>query len=239
MSASIAPIGSADSPALLVPAGTASHGFDPVPVLQAVAVLCARAWRAEEPLDEREAWALATIYHRYAHMMLGVARRLLGREADAEDVVHEVFCRLPCLLPQYRGRGLGGWLKQVVVTSALMQMRRVRTRREESGVEHPMDGGRARSVGAAAGADDNEVAWALRRLTPPLREVVVLRFFVGFSHREIGRVLDISPAASEVRLCRAVKQLRLLLLPRAVLRAAGDGRSGARRENPRPLASSS
>jgi len=217
MSASIAPIGSADSPALLVPAGTASHGFDPVPVLQAVAVLCARAWRAEEPLDEREAWALATIYHRYAHMMLGVARRLLGREADAEDVVHDVFCRLPCLLPQYRGRGLGGWLKQVVVTGALMQLRRARTRREEPGGEQAADGGREPSASAAASdADGGEIAWALRRLAPPLREVVVLRCFLGLSHHEIGLVLDLSPAASEVRLCRAVKQLRLLLRPQAV-----------------------
>ena len=215
MPATIATLGRTFPPAFLASGGPAAAGFDPAPVLQAVAILRAAARTADDPLDEREARALATLYHRYAPMMLGVARRLLGREADAEDVVHDVFCRLPCLLPQYRGRGLGGWLKQVVVTGALMQLRRARTRREEPGGEQAADGGREPSASAAAG-DGGEIAWALRRLAPPLREVVVLRCFLDLSHREIGLVLDLSPAASEVRLCRAVKQLRLLLRPQAV-----------------------
>jgi DNA-directed RNA polymerase specialized sigma24 family protein len=88
-----------------------------------------------------------------------------------------------------------------------MQVRRSRTRRE-----HCLDSGDATACPAdAARADDGELAWALGRLAPPLREVVVLRYFVGCSHREIADLLAISAAASEIRLCRAIKALRLML----------------------------
>jgi DNA-directed RNA polymerase specialized sigma24 family protein len=41
--------------------------------------------------------------------------------------------------------------------------------------------------------------------------VVILRFYLGYSHQEIAEALGITPNASEVRLCRALKQLRYAL----------------------------
>ncbi|HJU66516.1 MAG TPA: sigma factor-like helix-turn-helix DNA-binding protein, partial [Gemmatimonadaceae bacterium] len=52
---------------------------------------------------------------------------------------------------------------------------------------------------------------ALTRLSPALRAVVVLKVIEGYSHREIGQLLHISTAASEVRLSRAMAALRELL----------------------------
>jgi DNA-directed RNA polymerase specialized sigma24 family protein len=71
--------------------------------------------------------------------------------------------------------------------------------------------------------DDGEIAWALDGLAPGLREVVVLRVFVGHSHREIAELLGISSAASEVRLCRALKALRLMLQRSVGLQRAAVG----------------
>ena len=52
---------------------------------------------------------------------------------------------------------------------------------------------------------------ALATLTPPLRHVFVLRVIEGYSHAEIAGLLEISTNTSEVRLHRAVHQLRRLL----------------------------
>lgn len=186
---------------------TAVRSRDPVPVAHAVAVLCAADHSGGRPLDPREAEALAMIYRQYAGMLLTAARRMLGSSTDAEDAVHDLFSRLPRLLAQYHGRGLGGWLRRCVVNEALMGLRRARVRREE--VLHP-DHGEAHAMHTAF-IDAGEIGWALRRLPPRLREVVVLRYFVGSSHREIAEILEISATASEVRLCRAMKQLRLML----------------------------
>jgi len=56
-----------------------------------------------------------------------------------------------------------------------------------------------------------KVLQALGTLTPPLRHVCVLRVIEGYSHAEIASLLEISTNTSEVRLHRAVQQLRRLL----------------------------
>jgi RNA polymerase sigma factor (sigma-70 family) len=55
------------------------------------------------------------------------------------------------------------------------------------------------------------VADALNRLSPPLRAVFVLKMVEGRTHAEIATLLGISTGTSEVRLSRAVAQLRSLL----------------------------
>lgn len=52
---------------------------------------------------------------------------------------------------------------------------------------------------------------AVAELNPALRAVLVLKEIEGFSHAEIGDLLDISVGASEVRLHRALRALRVSL----------------------------
>ena len=48
-------------------------------------------------------------------------------------------------------------------------------------------------------------------LPESLRNVLVLRLLRGLPHAEIGRMLGLTANACEVRLCRAIKQLRVLV----------------------------
>lgn len=52
---------------------------------------------------------------------------------------------------------------------------------------------------------------ALSSLPEGHRSVIVLKEFQGYSHREIGKLLGISRAASRARLCRARMELRAML----------------------------
>jgi RNA polymerase sigma factor (sigma-70 family) len=187
-----------------------SRGRDPQHVTEALAVLCGLENRELGPMSDSEASALATLYRCYAAMLLTVARKLLGSKADAEDVVHNVFSRLPALLPQYRAGGLGGWLRQVTVNAALMHLRKARNRREKCLTDCGPDNiGDLVSRTIVTAGDDLD--WALLKLPESLRRVVVLKYFRGYSHQQIAEALDISLNASEVRLCRALKQLRCWL----------------------------
>jgi RNA polymerase sigma-70 factor (ECF subfamily) len=174
----------------------------------AIAVL--RGHDAARPLEAHEAAALAVLYRAYAAMLLTVARRLMRCDAEAEDVVHDVFCRLPQVVAQYRDGGFGGWLKQMTVRTALMRLRAAR-RRSECGVR----GDEAWTAPVRADFDalgrDDELRAVLGRLPESLRQVVVLRVFLDYSHTEIAETLDITDTASQVRLCRGLKQLRALL----------------------------
>ncbi len=154
-----------------------------------------------------DAWALARLYDEYAGTLHAVAYRITTCPSDADDVVHDLFAGLPRALGTYQGRGsLGGWLKRCTVRLALMRLRKVRREVRFDPSAHAAADSRARdpTVGAA-------LTHALKRLPPDLRAVVVLKDVEGYSHTEIGELLDISAGNSAVRLHRARRQLRNLL----------------------------
>lgn len=153
------------------------------------------------PLTDVEQKALEAIYLGYRDMMLRVATRFAI--ADAEDVVQEVALRLPALLPQYQHGGLGGWLRRIVVTTALMRLRREGRR---ASLDELTEDAEPLPDVVAERVDLTRRALAV--LPRPQREVVVLRFFLDYSHEEIARALGITATASEIRLCRALKVLR-------------------------------
>jgi RNA polymerase sigma-70 factor (ECF subfamily) len=214
---------SLDRPAAAPPARR-----DPSDVAEAVAAL--RVYRANEaePLDDAQRQALTLIHQRYSAVLLVTATRVLGSRDDAEDVVQDLFCALPRLAAQYRGDGLGGWLRRAVVTRALMALRRARTRRLEP---HATLDRLVAPAERPAISDWDEVDRALRRLATPDRDVVVLHCCLGYSHAEISRALGLSVAACEVRLCRARKLLRVTLQASAPSGARTRSRARARHAN--------
>jgi len=180
---------------------------DPPHVARAVAALREFSPAPGRSLDDRQAEALAVIYRGYARKLLVVARRIVATETDAEDVIHDVFSRLPRILHQCRGACLGAWLRRVTQRTALMQLRSARRRREHRLVADLSHGEFEPNDSATPGIRDM-LDDALAELAEPLREIVVLRMYLDYSHREIADALDISPTASEVKLCRAMKRLR-------------------------------
>jgi len=132
---------------------------------------------------------------------MAVAYRLLMSRADAEDVVHDLFVGLPEALRRYEERGsMESWLKRIVVRLALS---RLRARRHVT-----LDAVPDLAVKPHDPVNRVAVQRALAELSPSLRAVLVLREIEGFSHAEIATLLGISAGASEVRLHRALRQLR-------------------------------
>lgn len=153
--------------------------------------------------------ALDEIYHRHAHSLLRLAYRLTGSADDAEDVVQDVFVGLPLAMRRYVDQGkLEAWLRTVTTRVALNRLRRRGRRRE---VQLDVETAVPRVGGADAEIGRLVVSEALAALPHDLRAVFVLREIEGYSHAEIGKMLGIRRGTSEVRLFRAVRQLRQLL----------------------------
>lgn len=159
-------------------------------------------------LRDGDMGALDQLFERHATPLLRLATRLMGSEADGEDVVQDVFVGLPLALRRYEERGqFGPWIRRITTRTALMRLRRIGTRAEVAldGVgepEHPRRGMEIERIGLER---------AMAALPETLRVVFVLREVEGHSHAEIAALLGISRSASEVRLHRAVQRLRLLL----------------------------
>lgn len=149
--------------------------------------------------------ALCRIIEQHSDLVYGIALRVTGCEADAADVLQEVFIALPDRLRTFRGGHFGAWLKVVACRQALMLLRSERRR------------DRYRFVPAGAGSLEDrtllrvDLELALGRLDPLLRAVFLLKEIEGFTHMEIAEAMDISENASQMRLYRARRALRELL----------------------------
>ena len=99
---------------------------------RAVAILQARAPDAESPFTSPERWALGALYEAYFALAWTTAARLLVSHAEVEDVVEDVFVRLPTTIRRYRPGNFAGWLRQVVQGAALMRLRAASRQREDA-----------------------------------------------------------------------------------------------------------
>ena len=147
---------------------------------------------------------LEALYRQYADGVYTLAYRITGSREDAEDVLQDLFVGLPRALAGYREQGrFESWLKRIAARLALMRLRSARRRSEVSllDVGDPPD----RELHPLHAI---ELERAIQSLPEPLRVVFVLREVEGFSHAEIGQLLDISEANSATRLNRAWAALR-------------------------------
>src|SRR5437016_14474417 len=98
-------------------------------------VLVARAQAGDEA-------ALEALFRAFETPVYNLVRRMLRRPEDAEDVLQETFLEVVRNIKQYRGEGhLGGWIRRIASTKALMRIRRDQVREAESLVDEPGNSG--------------------------------------------------------------------------------------------------
>jgi RNA polymerase sigma-70 factor (ECF subfamily) len=170
-------------------------------------------------LEGREG-ALEEAHGRYRSRLEGVAYRIVGNHADAEDVVQRVFQALPG--SSYRGTAsLWSYLYRAAVNGSVNLLRgRRRRRRLESEVlsQHLMlDAAPAPASNPEAQILEGEilaaVAKALLEVKPRHRQALVLRIHHGLTNTEIAGQLDVPLATIGTWLRRGREELRASLAP--------------------------
>ena len=136
-------------------------------------ILVARAQAGDEE-------ALEALYRVFETPVYNLARRMLKRPEDAEDVVQETFLEVVRSIKQYRGEGhLWGWVRRIASTKALMRIRRDQIRSTEPLDEEP--GKPGMHVGA-----NIDLERAFEQLSETSRAVVWLHDVEGYTHEEIA-----------------------------------------------------
>ena len=143
------------------------------------------------------------------------ARRLLGDEAEAEDVAQEAMLRLWRIAPDWRAgeAKVSTWLYRVAVNLCTDRLRRRRSVALDA-VPEPEDG----APGAAAGLmqADRMAALdaALMALPERQRQAVVLRHLEGLANPEIAEIMALGVEAVESLTSRGKRNLAAALAGR-------------------------
>jgi RNA polymerase sigma-70 factor (ECF subfamily) len=167
------------------------------------------------------------VFRRHAPRIYTLARRVLGNEADAEDVVQEVLLQVVRKLDTFGGRAaLTTWLYRVTVNCALLHRRKNATRaaREvRASLELLAEQARTpagapergpRPEQAALGRElQRQVERAVERLPEAYRDAFVLAEVEGLPAAQVARALGLSLPAVKSRLHRARLRVRRALAP--------------------------
>ena len=171
--------------------------------------------------------AFETLVRRYSPRLFSVARRIVGTDEDARDVVQEAFLSAFRALDRFHGDArLSTWLHRIVVNTALMKLR-TRKRKPEESIEPMLPGFLGDGHFTERFHDWNEpvdqalsraetralVRHRINELPESFRTVLLLRDIEGLSTEETAKVLETTPNAVKIRLHRARQALRTLLAP--------------------------
>jgi RNA polymerase sigma-70 factor, ECF subfamily len=167
------------------------------------------------------------VFREYAPRIYNVARRMLGNDADAEDVTQDVLLQVVRKLDTFRGESqLGTWLHRVTVNAALAHRAKRANRQKHEATEAiddlpategpsgPMKRWNVAPEEPILAAEQTElIEQAINRLPEPFRDVYVLADVEGLPNNEIAEMLGMSVPAVKSRLHRARLRMRDTLAP--------------------------
>jgi RNA polymerase sigma-70 factor (ECF subfamily) len=143
-----------------------------------------------------------------------LARFLLGKDEDAEDVVQEAALRAFRFFDGFRGQNSRAWFLRIVRNTAFTALKRAHGH-EETVFDEELHMPDAPPVDAGAQIDyrhDREtVRAAIAQLPPEFREVITLRELEDCSYKEIADIANVPVGTVMSRLSRARAQLQRIL----------------------------
>jgi len=147
-------------------------------------------------------------YNRYAPKLYGVCLRYARTVIDAEDILQEGFIKVFKFLKDYRGEGsFDGWLRKIMVTTAMNFYKK------KNLFAHDIEPETIRVIlrndhEILSAMSHKELLTFIHELPEGYRMVFNLNTIEGYSHKEIGEIMNISVNTSKSQLSRAKSSLR-------------------------------
>jgi RNA polymerase sigma factor (sigma-70 family) len=158
----------------------------------------------------------------YERLVFGLALRVVGNRADAEEVAQDTFERAYAALAGYEAERVAAMALRPWLATIALNLARNRLRRRPPPARPLEDGdGQPVAVVAPTAAEPAAVAerrserdfWAelLAGLPQSQREAVVLRHVEGLAYAEVAEVLGRPVGTVKTHVHRGVRQLRVRL----------------------------
>ena len=151
------------------------------------------------------------LYERFAPKMFGVCLRYAKDDDTAQDYLQEGFIRVFNNLDKFRFEGsFEGWIRRIVVNTALEKLRKMDVIKNSVEVEKALF--KANDVEQVMDQiNTGELLQLIQTLPTGFRTVFNLYAIEGYTHQEIGNMLNISEGTSKSQYSRARQWLQLRL----------------------------
>jgi RNA polymerase sigma-70 factor, ECF subfamily len=161
------------------------------------------------------------LVRQHTRRVYGLCYRFTNSGQEAQDLTQEVFLRVFRTLRTFHSAegSFGTWLTRVTRNLLIDHYRRTRQERVTDSIEEQLPmleeegaAAAARPDQAVAGREASEILQAtLQKLSPDLREAVILRDLQEMEYREIAEVLQIPEGTVKSRINRGRAELARLL----------------------------
>ena len=167
---------------------------------------------------EDAAWE--ALVRQHTRRVYGLCYRFTGKDSEAQDLTQDVFLRVFRALGGFRSTegSFATWLTRLTRNLLIDHYRRTRNERVTDSIEEQLPRMEEGFVAASrpdsmlAGREASELLQgALAKLSPELRETIILRDLQELEYREIAQVLNIPEGTVKSRLNRGRAELARLL----------------------------
>ncbi|MFM8371887.1 MAG: RNA polymerase sigma factor [Bacteroidota bacterium] len=157
-------------------------------------------------LVRQERWAQKQLYEQYFGKLMGICMRYAGSRDEALDLLHEGFMKAFQHIGKYKpGTSIFSWLRTLMVNVCIDYYRKNQRRRTsdlDTVVSKVVDG-----PDVLSSLTEEEILSKVQELPPVYRTVFNLYVIEGYSHKEIGEMLDITESTSRSNLVKARQKL--------------------------------
>src|SRR5271168_2805682 len=161
----------------------------------------------------------------HTRRVYGFCYRFTGKDSEAQDLTQDVFLRVFRSLGSFRSTegSFSTWLARLTRNLLIDHYRRTRNERITDSIEEQLPRVEetrmtTRSDSAVAGREASELLQgALAKLSPELRETIILRDLQDLEYREIAQILAIPEGTVKSRLNRGRAELARVLRKQKVL----------------------
>jgi len=148
--------------------------------------------------------------------MYGICLRFAGNEMEADDILQEGFIKIFTKIREFRNEGsLEGWIRRTIINTAINHYRknlRYAKIQDIDDLEVPI----TNEENVYDKLSREELVKLVQELPNGYRTVFNLNVMEGYTHKEIGKMLNISDNTSKSQLTRArsILQKKVLILMR-------------------------
>ena len=164
-----------------------------------------------DPAAQRE------LYNRYSPKMLSVCYRFGQSREDAEDMLQEGFIKVFTQIHTFQNKGaFEGWIRRIIVHTCINFLKKHKKFNESVDLAYA-NSLQVKEETMPSIMQARQIIECIRLLPVGYRTVLNLYALKGYSHKEIGEMLDIEESTSRSQYTRSKAMLEMILVRKRII----------------------